>query len=250
MQCPGQDSRYWDEAAIFEAKCPKCGKDVEFFKDDSTRKCTNCGQKILNPRTDFGCASYCPHAEQCLGELPPELLAKKKDLIKDRVAIEMKRYFGTDFKRIGHASRVARYVDEIGALLVEDEKEAKGYSPAVAGIAGYLHDIGIKEAERKFDSSAAKFQHQEGPPVAREILLNLGVDQVVIDEVCDIIGHHHLPGPEETINFKVLHDADLITNLEEKQKEEASPPEYLATVVGSSFLTGQGREVARKVLLK
>ncbi|MBU0483724.1 MAG: HD domain-containing protein [Proteobacteria bacterium] len=249
MQCPGQDSRYWDEAAIFEAKCPNCGSEVEFFKDDSTRKCANCGQKILNPRTDFGCASYCPYAEQCLGELPPELLAKKKELIKDRVAIEMKRYFGTDFKRIGHASRVARYVDEIGALLVDD-KEAAGYSPAVTGIAGYLHDIGIKEAERKFNSSAAKYQHQEGPPVAREILSRLVVDEVIIDEVCDIIGHHHTPRPDETINFKVLYDADLITNLEENQKEAASPPEHLAKIVESSFLTSQGQEVARKVLLK
>ena len=51
---------------------------------------------------DFGCASYCPHAEQCLGGLPPELMAQKEDLLKDRVAIEMKRYFTADFKRIGH----------------------------------------------------------------------------------------------------------------------------------------------------
>ncbi len=47
--------------------------------------------------------------------LPPELIAQKEDLLKDRVAIEMKRYFGTDFKRIGHASRVARYAEEIWA---------------------------------------------------------------------------------------------------------------------------------------
>ena len=163
MKCPGQDSRYWDGEAVFEAACPKCGKIVEFFKDDSTRKCSGCGNKMLNPKTDYGCASYCPYAEQCLGDLPPELLAGKQDLLKEKVAIEMKRYFEGDFKRIGHAGRVARYVERIGGKVMENcdgEGACASYNPAVAGIAAYLHDIGIKEAERKYNSSSAEYQHQ------------------------------------------------------------------------------------------
>jgi hypothetical protein len=54
---------------------------------------------------DFGCASYCKYAEQCLGELPPELLAQRDDLLKDRVAVEMKRYFGRNFRRRPRRSR-------------------------------------------------------------------------------------------------------------------------------------------------
>jgi HD superfamily phosphodiesterase/ribosomal protein S27AE len=248
MQCPGQDSRYWDGEAVFEERCPKCGAVIEFFKDDNTRKCGQCGHKALNPRIDFGCAAYCPYASQCLGELPPELLSKKQDLLKERVAIEMKRYFEQDFKRIGHATRVERLVKEIGDLLME-RGESADYNPAVAGIAGYLHDIGIKEAERKFASSAPKYQHQEGPPVARRILTELGANQGIIDEVCDIIDHHHTPRAEETINFKVLYDADLIVNLEERQKAAESSPERLAKIVESSFLSEAGAEVARKKLL-
>ena len=253
MQCPGQDSRYWDAAAIFEARCPKCGEGVEFFKDDTTRKCPACGTKMLNPKTDFGCASYCPYADQCLGELPPELLAKKQDLIKDRVAVEMKRYFGDDFKRIGHATRVARLVEEIGGMLPEqegDEEMADRYNPAVTVIAAYLHDIGIKEAERKHNSSVPKYQHQEGPPVARELLESLNANEGLVEEVCDIVGHHHSPRPDESMNFKVLYDADLIVNLEEKKKESASKRDHLQKVVDNSFLTEQGANVAARVLLK
>lgn len=241
MQCPGQDSRYWDGDAVFETNCPRCGHLVEFFKDDSQRKCAGCGQKMLNPRIDFGCASYCPYAEQCLGALPPELLAKKQNLLLERVPIEMKRYFGDDFKRIGHASRVARYAKEIG--------EIENAHPAVTLVAAYLHDIGIKEAERKYNSSAATYQHQEGPPVARQILVALGAEQGLMDEVCDIIGHHHHPREEESINFKVLYDADLITNLEEKQKESGMEPGRLETILEKSFLTASGQQVARRVLL-
>ena len=241
MQCPGQDSRYWDFRAIFEAQCPKCGQNVEFFKDDASRKCGNCGTRMLNPANDFGCAAYCPYAEQCLGTLPPELLAKKKELLKDRVAIEMKRYFGDDFRRIGHASRVARYAEEIG--------KAEGSNPAITLITAYLHDIGIKEAERKFNSSVARYQHQEGPPVAREILTNLGADPALIEEVCDIIGHHHTPRPEETVNFKVLYDADLITNLEEEHPDKAVHQEHFKKIIAKSFLTKSGASLAHKVLL-
>lgn len=242
MKCPGQDSRYWQSDAIFDAKCPECGAEVEFFKDDTTRKCRKCGHRFLNPGMDFGCASYCKYADQCIGNLPPELIAQKEDLLKDRVAIEMKRYFGRDFKRIGHASRVARYAEKIG-------KEERG-NLSVILTSAYLHDIGIKESERKYNSSAARYQELEGPPVAREIMEKLGADGEMTDEVCDIVGHHHHPRDEETINFKVLYDADLITNLEEKQKETVIDPERLKKTIESSFLTGSGRKLAEGILLK
>ncbi|MGV1100166.1 HD domain-containing protein [Thiovibrio sp. JS02] len=242
MQCPGQDSRYWDSTAVFEARCPQCGTAVEFFKDDSTRKCPGCGTKMLNPNNDFGCASYCPYAEQCLGSLPPELLAKKQELLKERVAIAMKGYFGADFRRIGHAGRVARHAEEIG--------KTEECNPAVTMITAYLHDIGIRESERKYNSAAPKYQHQEGPPVARRILTELGAPQPLIDEVCDIIGHHHLPRPEETTNFKVVYDADLITNLEEKQKDAPTSREHLEKIIARSFLTTSGAALAARVLLR
>ncbi len=248
MKCPGQDSRYWDGEAVFEAPCPHCGTEVEFFKDDATRKCPGCGEKLLNPRTDFGCASYCPYAEQCLGELPPGLIASRQELLVDRVAVEMKKYFGDDFKRIGHAVKVARYVGEIGKKLGETGED-DDYNPAVAMICGYLHDIGIKEAERKFDSSAPKYQHQEGPPVARSILEALEANPGLIDEVCDIIGHHHTPRGNDSINFRVLYDADLIVNVEEARDEGRYSREKLEQVVEKSFLTRAGAKVAARALL-
>ncbi len=241
MKCPGQDSRYWKPGAIFEAKCPKCGSEVEFFKDDTTRRCGKCGHKFLNPGMDFGCASYCPYAEQCIGNLPPELISQKEDLLKDRVAIEMKRYFRNDFKRIGHATKVARHAEQ----LIRQE----GGNPAVILPASYLHDIGIKEAERKYQSTAAKYQEEEGPPVAKEILSKLGAKEELIEEVCDIIAHHHHPRPEESLNFKILYDADMITNLEEQQKETALSSERILSIIEKAFLTEGGANLARKVLL-
>ncbi len=241
MKCPGQDTQYWTDSAIYDAKCPECGDAVEFFKDDTTRKCSGCGHRFINPRMDFGCASYCQHAEQCLGNLPPELLAGRSDLLKDRVAIEMKRYFKSDFKRISHATRVARYADRIG--------KEEGGDLSVIICAAYLHDIGIHEAEKQYNSTAAKYQEELGPGIAEDILKKLGAVDAMIEEVCDIIGHHHHPRDEETVNYKALYDADLIANIEDNKKDKPVDEQKLDNIIKKSFLTKSGGIEAKKVLL-
>jgi HD superfamily phosphodiesterase len=153
----------------------------------------------------------------------------------------MKRYFKQDFKRIGHATRVARYAEKIG-------KGEQG-NLAVILTAAYLHDIGIKEAERKHESTAARYQEEEGPPVAKAILEKLGAREELIEEVCDIVGHHHHPGPEESINFKSVYDADMIANLEDNHKETLVESEKLASIIEKSFLTQSGVTLAQRVLL-
>ncbi len=242
MKCPGQDSRYWSGEDVFEANCKHCGNPIEFFKDDSQQKCRKCGNKMLNPNIDFGCASYCPHTEQCLGSMPPELVARQGDLFKDRVALAMRKYFAADGKRIGHAIDVAGHAEFIG-------KEEKDSDPMVIMAAAYLHDIGIKNAEEKYNSSSAKYQHLEGPPVARKILIELKADPELINEVCDIIGHHHTPRTEETINFKVIFDADLIVNMNELYREKTLDKERLDKLL-SSFMTSAGVIQAKETLMK
>ncbi len=242
MKCPGQDPRYWKEDAIFNVECPHCGHLTEFFKDETRRRCEGCGERILNPKMDFGCAAYCKFAKDCFGEdLPPELIKEKENVFKDRVAVEMKLYFKTDFKRIGHAAKTARYTEQ----LVPKEKG----NPAVALSAAYLRDVGVPEAERKHGSAAPQFQHQEGPAIARRILEKLDANSDIIDEVCDILGRRHTPGDEETANFKIVHDADLIVNLEEMKKRESLTDEQIETHIEERFLTKSGKELARTALL-
>jgi putative nucleotidyltransferase with HDIG domain len=242
MKCPGQDPRYWKFDAIFDAECPKCGSTLEFFKDETRRTCRKCGHKVLNPKMDFGCALHCKFAEHCFGDLPPELIQQKQDLFKDRVALEMKRHFKQDFKRIGHAAKVARYAE----VLVKEEKA----DPAVALSAAYLHDIGIPEAERKQENPSVAMHEEEGPSIARDILNRLDAPADLIEEVCDIIGHHHHPNPRETINFKVVYDSDLLVNLEDKNKKTPFTPGELGDMLEAAFLTAAGRNLAHSVLIE
>ena len=240
MRCPGQDMRYWKYDSIYEVKCPHCGNSVEFFKDEASRKCNKCGNRVANPKMDFGCAAYCQYAEQCLGDLPPELLENRDDLLKNRVAIEVKKYFDKDFKRIGHATKVARYAEQIA--------KTEGGHLGIVLCAAYLHDIGIKNAEKKYNSNAPKYQELEGPPVARQILEKLNAKKELTDEVCDIVAHHHHPRENETNNFKCLYDADMIVNLSDEVKEGNLSLETALKRVKNNMFTETGKNIAEKVL--
>ena len=203
MKCPGQDTQYWTEGAIFEVPCPQCGQGVEFFKDDTTRKCGACGHRFLNPHLDFGCASYCKYAEQCLGNMPPELLAQKEDLFKDRVAVAVKRYLKSDFKTIGRAARRARYAEQVG--------KTGTMNLSVVLMAAYLWELDQP------GSNGAK------APVARSILEGLAAPEPLIEAVYDLLvasRNHDLATENE--DLKVVREADAMVAAEEKEKN--APP--------------------------
>jgi DNA-directed RNA polymerase subunit RPC12/RpoP len=239
MRCPGQDTQYWNARAIFEAKCPKCGQPVEFFKDDTTRKCGRCGHRFVNPRMDFGCAAYCPFAEQCLGSLPPELVAQKENLFKDRVAVEVKRHLRTDFKRIGHASRLARYVERI-------QQREKG-NPASALIAAYLLPI---VAQAAADDGRGEAWRRAATATTGEFLSKLGAGENLVTAVAEVLAALAAAGPQAPLEVRVLHDAEAIVRLEEQQKTAPLPADALRQELDGAFLTAGGREAAAAVLLK
>jgi len=78
-------------------------------------------------------------------------------------------YFGSDAKRIHHAMKVycfsyALWDDEARITGLSDSDERKN----TLLLATVLHDIGIQEAERKYNSSAGQFQEIEGPSIAEK----------------------------------------------------------------------------------
>lgn len=238
MKCPGQDMRYWKPGDIFDVPCPQCGKKIEFFKDEVRRRCKSCGAQVTNPKIDFGCAEWCAYAQQCVGTLSVERNGEGPESLRQRIASEMRRVFAGDSKRIDHANRVARFAEGI----LKDE----GGDPAVVIAAAYLHDIGIHEAEKKYDSTAGKYQEREGPPIARNILESLGADKGMVDEVCDLIAHHHSPGQLQTLNFQILWEADCLVNLEDAPESELDQTKEM---VEATFKTSTGKSLAKALLI-
>lgn len=245
MKCPGQDTQYWNKDAIFETACPECGHPMEFFKDEANRRCPGCKKKIVNPKMDFGCASYCRFSEQCLGTLPEEFAAQGEDLLKNRVADEMKKYFGTDFKRISHAVTVANFAEKIA-------KKEKANLPVVL-CAAYLYDIGIKNAEEKYDRVTPENLDIESPKVAQQILEKSGAKKALIDDVVDLVSQHSRKKESADSNNpdkNVLHDADMLTHMAAcEEKIDMDDQKFLAKL-DRLFVTPSGNELAKQVLVE
>jgi HD superfamily phosphodiesterase len=161
----------------------------------------------------------------------------------DRIAqvrTAMEEYFGEDRKRIDHALRVTAFACQ----LMEEEPG----TPDLVVATALLHDIGIREAERKYGSSAGNLQEIEGPPVARDILERLAFDEPFIDEVCRIIASHHSPGEVDTENFRIIWDADWLVNLGDEC--DLSDTERTKKIIEKTFLTRTGRGIAKQIYLK
>ena len=199
MQCPGQDNRYWDGEAVFEAPCPHCGNELEFFKDDSQRSCKKCGHRVLNPRIDFGCAAYCSHAEQCLGSMPPELLAKQKNLFKDKLSIAVrKQLIGR-----GELYKKASMSTEIAETLCKEEQ--RGDMAAVLA-ATLLIDC-------------------DTPAIMLE---GLKADAGMIEAVTKLIEQQEPTSETEQASADLFHDACLLADIQSGSQSE-QPPSFKTT---------------------
>jgi hypothetical protein len=148
-------------------------------------------------------------------------------------------HFGDDDRRIDHALAVTRHAERI--------LEVEGGDEEIVLAVGLLHDVGIRPAEEQFGFNNGKLQEELGPPIAREILENLGLSEEKIDEACAIIGAHHTPSGVPGPNFPILWDADLVVNLADEMA--GAPREKLESIIENSFRTETGREIARRVLL-
>ncbi|OCL26361.1 hypothetical protein U472_10160 [Orenia metallireducens] len=165
-------------------------------------------------------------------------------MFKEELIKEMKNYFGDDQRRIEHALQVTNYAERLIKLYQGDD-----INPEVIIYSAILHDIGIHQAEKKYNSPAGKYQEIEGPPIAKEILTSFDINKELIEEICQIIGHHHSPGTIKTTNFKLLYDADWLVNLpEEYGLENQKKP--LAEVIDKIYLSDVAKSLAKSLFIK
>ena len=164
-------------------------------------------------------------------------------VLKDSAIKDMENYFGRDIKRINHAKKVTDFALEI----IEGENIKDIFFLKVVTLAAIFHDIGIREAEKKYGSSAGKYQEIEGPAIARRILEEMHIEEDVINRVCYIIGGHHTESKIDNIDFKIIWDADLLVNISEENIH--LDRERVSKVISKSFKTGSGKKLAKKLYL-
>lgn len=214
MKCPGQDMQYWTSEAIYDVQCPKCQHVVEFYKDDTTRKCGFCGHRFINPKMDFGCATYCQFAEQCLGTLPEDFAGVRENLLKDKVAVEMKRHWKSDFKSIRRTLTTANFVETMSKMA--------GANMAIVLCAAYVADIDADASRSILEKAGATAQMIEG-----------------IHKVLNEISTDNAKSPEG----KLVHDALLLRSAREQIREGAENVETIREDTTRCLLTSWAKEL-------
>lgn len=148
----------------------------------------------------------------------------------------MAEYYGTDRALTNHALKVyalARAIGE-GSGLAGQEMET-------LLLGAVLHDIGIPEARRRFESSAGKYQELLGPDIAQQLLERAGAQPAQVERVRYLVGHHHsydCPGDD----LRVLFEADLLVNLDEGGADESA-----CRTAAHQFHTECGRALLREM---
>jgi len=150
------------------------------------------------------------------------------------VLLEMMQRNRGDLKRIEHSLKVYGYARLLGRM--EDLSVERQF---VLELTAILHDIGICVSEAKYGHSNGQLQEIEGPPVAREILERLLVNQDVTERVCFIVSKHHTFSAIDGIDFQLLVEADFLVNAVE---EEVSP-EGVEKFVEMNFKTESGKRL-------
>lgn len=159
------------------------------------------------------------------------------DLLHE-LTLAMIKYYQGDPKRIQHFIKVHSFAQLIGISEKLDTETL-----FILETAALTHDIGIKLAETKFNSSIGKFQEQEGPAPAREMLSRLGFKQNIIDRVCYLIAHHHTYNDIDGLDYQILVEADFLVNL----YEDNLPKKAIQTALEHIFKTKTGKCLCKTI---
>jgi hypothetical protein len=80
---------------------------------------------------------------------------------------------------------------------------------------------------------------------ARRLLADCNVGEDVIARVCRIIASHHSPGEVDTIEFRILWDADWLVNLNDEC--DIRNKKKLGAIIEKTFLTKTGIAKAKEI---
>lgn len=158
-----------------------------------------------------------------------------------KVISTMVEYYSGDPKRVAHFMKVYSFAKTIG-----EREELDAETQEILEVAAAMHDIGIRPAEEKYNSSAGKYQEIEGVKPAEEMLASLGADDRLTERVVYLIAHHHTYDHIDGIDYQILVEADFLVNA----YEDNLSTKAIETVSGKIFRTKAGTEFLDEIYLK
>ncbi len=235
MRCPGQDKAYWKEDPAFEMPCPKCGADVEVFRDESTARCAKCAHRFKNPKIDLSCAQWCAYAKECVGFAPPRQSSSNlgEGALASRLIQAVKEEFEGDQQRIARSLVAFQHAKELA--------RAEGGDLRVVLMASLLLEIGTLRA--------ANEKAGETGPATRitAILAELRLDDETIRRVCRTIAECRSPQGGASLESWIVGDSDTLAKF--SSPELRADRSRVENMVENEMRTLAGKKRARELFL-
>lgn len=153
-----------------------------------------------------------------------------------KLMLAMIAYNNGDAKRIQHLIKVHAF-----ARLIGEEENMDAKELYILEAAALTHDIGIRNSEKKYGTCTGRQQEVEGPPEAEKLLKKLGFADDVTERVCWLIAHHHTYNNINSMDYRILVEADFLVNL----YEDGAGIEAVKTAYDRIFKTTAGRNICR-----
>lgn len=189
-RCPGSMS--FTQPKIELVRCPHCGDTAEVWSDEADGKCVKCGHTVCRT-TSQSCIDWCKYAKECLGaEEHKRYQDLKSRMRKEALLKAAEAYLGDEQQKARARARAA-----LAEQILSREADA---DPNVVIAAASLLAVSRPGSE-------------SAPAVlAAEILQDLGYPEGFIKEVCGIVSHIRNPGDGESLNCRIVHDAERLAN--------------------------------------
>jgi len=150
----------------------------------------------------------------------------------------MIEYYSGYPKQIQHFIKVEAFASMIA------EKEAVDRESAICiSILGYIHDIGIKLALKKYNSSNGKYQEELGKEPSYKMVIDKGFSEEMAKRVSYVVAHHHTFSNIDNIEYQILVEADALVNI----YEDNIAQEQIQSIKSKVFKTKAGISLLNQI---
>ena len=202
-KCPG--STAFTHPRIELVRCPHCGDDAEVWTDEAEGKCASCGRTVCRTTTQ-SCIDWCKYARECLGDQEYKRYQNLKTRLRKETLLKAAEEHLPDERQRGHARSVVAFAEKILS------REPAADPNVVIAAAALLAVTRIEPESGDARAPAPATQENERPSAAAGILHDLGYPTGFVKEVCGILRHLREPDDCDSLNFRVVHDADLLAH--------------------------------------
>lgn len=171
-------------------------------------------------------------------------------MLKYKLVEELKNHFGTDELNLKQNLKVTECAAEL-IKIFKTKYPNKNLSEQVIIYSAVLHDLGLKQDKTNSENNSIILKKLKSSASVKELISSLNIESLNInfktmEEIAQIVIHHHKAGKVSSNNFKILYDAEWIIKLEENYSLNTLSQKEKNKLIEEKLISEIAKSLARK----